>query len=240
MNFDVVGVQQSLNDLSEMLTASGTAIDGNFHKPLGFRTTENNALTVTWSSTEDVARPVSGLKTGSLAEYLWFLRNRQYSALLFDGSLLQMSYIFRRSSILVGHRLCYFPSPVPLSTDETGEYAVEDLLDMHLGGTNFDEETETSRFMLRPYIRFDFNSSEQGGNPQSHVHFAFEGCRVPVRTALSPLQFVQFVFQNFYPQHWESSNFGCCVDAHLTEVITAKDCQRLHFSWRAPVPITEA
>lgn len=233
MAFDVEGVRQSLNAFSEMLTESGTAIDGNFHKSLAFRTSEESSLTVTWATAESVTRPLTGLKTGSLAEYLWFLRNRQYTALLFDGSLVQMSYEFRRSGALAGHRLAYFPSPVALEKDETLTEAVEDLIELYLSGTDLGKESETGRFMLRPYLRFDFSIGEGEGKPKSHAHFAYDKCRVPVRTPVSPWQFAQFIFANFYSEQWNAETFNCCIKEHLTEVLAADHVSDLHFSWRA-------
>jgi len=57
---------------------------------------------------------------GSIDEYLWYLERRFFVVVLFDGSLLQITYRFERL-VVKYHRLCFYPCPVTLDNDIVSE-----------------------------------------------------------------------------------------------------------------------
>ena len=131
----------------------------------------------------------------SLDEYLMFLRDRSFFVVFKDGALLQISYKFRRS-VLIGHRLCFYPCPVEFDFEDLEEYALEEIV-----------ELSASPYTLRLVspIRFDFDpEQERDDHPSSHLHLSCRSCRIPVQIPLSIGHFLNFVLINFYPEDWDS------------------------------------
>src|SRR4029077_12763965 len=138
---------------------------------------------------------------GTIAEYRSLLTRRQFTCVLSDGALLQMSYDFERDVILT-HRLCFYPCPIRLADDdsELGD-GLLDVIDSVL------EEEVTSlaepRLRTRSPIRFDFYAeTTDAEHSPCHAHWESAECRWPVYGALSVGHFVRFVFRRFYPEVW--------------------------------------
>jgi hypothetical protein len=145
-----------------------------------------------------------------IAEYRLFVATKQYTSVLSDGSLLQLSYRFRRGQI-VWHRLSYHPCPVLFDPAEIQpEDDLIELVDMLLEDEVINELSAHPlaphthcRLRLRSPIRFDFDSGRAAsGHPAVHFTVNSHHCRVPVFAPMSVGQFVGFVFKNFYPGEW--------------------------------------
>ena len=104
---------------------------------------------------------------GTLSQYRRLVRSGDYSCLLADGAVLQLSYIFRRDEV-IKHRLAYVPSPYSSSTlDEADEGGtdIETLVGLALEAEAeaFSEETFPAQKLdiglrLGTPLRFDFDS----------------------------------------------------------------------------------
>jgi Uncharacterized conserved protein (DUF2290) len=130
----------------------------------------------------------------TLTDYLRWVEDGAYSALLADGSLLQITYSVSAGDV-VGHRLAYVPSPVMVDEDM---FDSGDLVD-YLTGMPF----AASDLSLRSPIRFDYDPPAAGeAHPASHLTVSVVDCRVPCRTWLPLSAFVRFVYQHFYPAQW--------------------------------------
>lgn len=154
---------------------------------------------ISWvrKSPESMISDFSYLTVGN---YLEWARRDDYSALLPDGSLIQMTYTLSGTEI-VGHRLCYVPSPVTTLADWReaiesegwigGDYAEivsEILLESH------------SHSALKSMVRFDYDPrNARIGHPSSHLTINSVDCRIPCIAPLSPFDFVGFIFEHFYP-----------------------------------------
>lgn len=57
------------------------------------------------------------MEFAKVEEDIQLLEKRQYSFVLFDGSLIQIIYLFRKRDI-VRHNLSWYPPPVPFQADE--------------------------------------------------------------------------------------------------------------------------
>jgi hypothetical protein len=167
---------------------------------------------VTWPHDREHAFSIAPDEFASVAEYRRFLDRRLYTAVLTDGSLLQLSYVFTGGEI-TKHRLCYYPCPVALSDLNPDEESFAELFDQHLlESANFVGENapgsggfSRDRLRLRSPIRFDYDpDAAQPGHPHSHMTLCSADCRIPVYGPLSPGHFVRFVFSRFYPAQWES------------------------------------
>lgn len=147
---------------------------------------------VTWSSHPTREQLVVPGEFGTLLEYRRMLRNRQYTCLLAEGSLLQLSFVYRHDE-LIKHRFSFHPCPVLLQPEDL-ELAddVESVINYYLEneftdvsavgaltaegeGVNVQqlatvapeevalaEVASKARVRLRSPIRFDFDREGQG------------------------------------------------------------------------------
>jgi hypothetical protein len=144
----------------------------------------------------------------SLDQYLSWVERGAYSALLYDGSLLQITYDIDSPSV-VGHRLAYVPCPYRIDPQllNCGE-PVADIVRLH----------SDEHILLRSPIRFDFDpKSSKPGHPASHLTINSVDCRIACVAPLHVMRFVDFVFRNFYPDIWRlhTSFFDDAPSRHL-------------------------
>jgi len=202
-------VRGELARLVQLLLESGFALAAN--SSVITRLGGNEEL-VTWTGlANSVLAPD---QTPRVAEYRFFLATKQYTCVLTDGSLLQLSYRFRRGQI-VWHRLSYHPCPILFGPAEIQpqddlielvDLFLEDELKSELGSHPLSPHTDC-RLRLRSPIRFDFDSASAATNhPAVHVTVNSHLCRIPVFAPLSIGQFVRFVFKNFYPVEWAAQS----------------------------------
>lgn len=180
---------------------------------------------VTWRGN---LRPMSAMASpfASIDEYRMLIEHNQFSAILFDGALLQMSYDFDGGD-LVGHRLSYHPCPVDADTDLLRAEPILEVIDMYLANSKAD-------IRLRSPLRFDFDPSNSAADhPVVHAHFNFGHVRCPVSAPLLPSQFIRFVFRLGYPDVWRKHawmrSLPCDIGASMLSEIDQHD---LHFNVR--------
>ena len=141
----------------------------------------------------------SKLAFGAIEEYMEFLRNRLYSALLFDGSFLQISMDVHKAKI-IRYRYGYYPCPIKFVGNElsimTMEESIADIIDTFISGQRKD-------ILLRTPVRFDFDSNEwKPDEPHAHVHFNHPECRCALSAPIYPSYFIKFIMKYFYPDLW--------------------------------------
>jgi hypothetical protein len=179
---------------------------------------------VTWpaSSRED-----SGLYRAaytSVGDYRTWISSEAYSAVLFDGSLLQLTYDFLGKD-LTGHRLVYFPCPFEMDLGLLREEPLLDVVDLYA-------DSRQDRPRLVSPLRFDFDMrSQREGHPASHLTTISSDCRWAVTAPLSPGHFVRFVFHHFYPALIAALEFLREWPQHTEKrTITELEEQLLHIS----------
>ncbi len=197
--------QDVLNDLTRLinvLLSEELAMDYNVPTVKA----EGKRKSIGWS-TQGRYSPIASREYGSLDEYKFYLEERIYSVLLYDGSLLQLSYGFNRKA-LNRHRLCYYPCPYDLDPEifpglnEEGPAppSLTEYIEFLLNEPDFKE-----RLRLRTPLRIDYEpTTAKVGHPACHLHMNQSGCRMAVASPLSVGHFVQFVFYNFYRKIWEN------------------------------------
>jgi hypothetical protein len=132
--------------------------------------------------------------------YLQWADQDDYSALLPDGSMLQLTYTLSGSTI-VGHRLCYVPSPIT----SLGEWAAKPEKETWLGSDYAvivsDRLADSHEHAaLRSVVRFDYDPANAAkGHPASHLTINSVDCRIPCIAPLTPGEFISFIFEHFYP-----------------------------------------
>lgn len=180
---------------------------------------------VTWSNSVSLSSLFD--ITSAYDQYVESLRQRWFTIVLFDGSLLQFSYTFDRND-LVKHRLSFQPCPVIIRPSELGSFSIEEILDL-LEGKEF-----KNRVRLEGPLRFDFDeAAENSDHPPSHLTISRTSCRVPVSAPLSVGHFIKFLFLHFYPDHWISSDalrsWSC---TSLPTCLPELENDRIFVSWR--------
>lgn len=171
----------------------------------------------------------------TVQNYINWATQSDYTALLLDGSLLQMTYTMSGSKV-TGHRLCYVPSPV----SDLEAISTANIENEWLGGNfanfAFDrliEDPESTA--LRSMIRFDYDPfNAKAGHPASHFTINSVDCRIPCIAPVSPAQFVNFIFEHFYPKLRDklSLYFDNLPDLQRSENLLGEAEQAaMHFAW---------
>lgn len=176
---------------------------------------------VTWSS----PKPSPGImeaEFGTIEEYLSWIDAQMYSAILYDGSLLQLSYDFDGPE-LIRHRLLYYPCPFDVDPLLFNAGEVLEVMDLY-------RSQGVDKVRLRSPLRFDYDPKNQRDfHPASHLTFLSESCRWAVAFPLSPGHFIRFIFHHFYPAHWSNLSFIRNWSQQQGErTITAYEEQLLH------------
>jgi hypothetical protein len=122
-----------------------------------------------------------------------------YSAILFDGSILQLSYDFKGGSICA-HRLSYLPCPYDIDQDLLRSEPLLDLLDVY--------NNNMASIKLRTPLRFEYDADgATTDHAATHLTMLWSHCRWPVSHPMSVGHFIKFIFQHFYPELWKEFDF---------------------------------
>lgn len=123
--------------------------------------------------------------------YSELLKRKNYNLQMIDGALISLLYKFQNDNI-VAHRLSFFPSPNLEVFQNEPELYLRDEIYL---------DSLDKRVVAVP-LRFDFDSGEAFvpvEHPRSHLTLGqYENCRIPVSSAVSPYQFMEFIIRNFY------------------------------------------
>ncbi|MEV6527212.1 DUF2290 domain-containing protein [Longispora sp. NPDC051575] len=184
------------------------------------------ARRVTWHAHNPAAEFMTTRLHANLEQYLHWVTNGIYSAILRDGSLLQITYEIANGRI-TGHRLAYIPCPFLL--DESLLDEGEPLADVvSLYGDIRD-------VALRSPVRFDYDFAAAGpGHPAAHMTINSVDCRIACIAPMHVLRFVDFIYQHFYPQYWRAHApfFAEAVWRHVGQLeIVDSDRRMLHLAW---------
>ena len=133
---------------------------------------------ITWATNKGVPGDLFRNVTATVSEYREWIDEQGYSAVLYDGSILQMSYDFDNTE-LAGHRLLYFPCPFDFDQQLLEIFALVDVIDFY-------RDQETARVKLRSPLRFDYQPDiKSETHPSSHMTFQWSHARVPVMAQLA-------------------------------------------------------
>lgn len=159
-----------------------------------------DGVRVTWGSSRETSGALFRGEFASIEEYCNWLDANAFSAVLYDGAILHISYDFVGAE-LVGHRLGYYPCPFDLDQELVEQEPILDVVSIYRG-------RDDSLVRLRSPIRFDYSSKAQGhDHPAVHLTLLWRHCRWAVFSPLSPGHFVRFVFKHFYPDLWRVHHF---------------------------------
>jgi hypothetical protein len=182
---------------------------------------------VTWRPYRKEESFVEGWEAHTLLDYRRWLRAGDYSALLFDGSLLQITYDFA-GRVLIAHRLAWIPCPFDIDAEwYQMDYPV-DVLDVYAAGKPQD-------VLLKTPVRFDYDLYAAGiDHPTAHLSINSADCRIACVAPLRLGRFAQFIFGNFYPQIWRAHRYlrELPISPWGSDTVTPEEAMALHVSWR--------
>jgi hypothetical protein len=207
--------QARVAKLNAELLQAGLAIATNplISYPIGDR------VRLSWPSAKNSSGLLSREEMGSLSEYRKLISEGQYTCLLNEGSLIQVSFDFRRDE-MVAHRLCFYPCPLdllentfPRDFEEWNELLEAELKvqlisldDQSLAENSEDEDRghpmKAGSLRFRSPLRFDFDSrNDETTDPASHLHVNGGEARIPVYAAVSVGLFLTFIISQYYPDY---------------------------------------
>jgi hypothetical protein len=218
---------RALNGFLELLMQRQVAVD--YVPAVETSSPRADAVRVTWSRSRPAVFVCDGLR---LSEYLACVDARQYSALLHDGSFVQISYDVGPKSQIVGHRLLYWPSPFgDLDLRDFPGDAPCDVINEYY--TNV--AANPYGVQLRGPWRFDFDPvAASDSHPETHLTAQHPECRIPGSRPLDLRRFCIVVFRHLHAVHYS----GCAEWGDpVPEVPRANDLRRVdeglpHFHWR--------
>lgn len=184
-----------------------------------------SATAVAWHPLDRKGAFVESFGHPTIDQYVTWLANGDYSALLYDGSLIQISYWVEEGDVS-RHRLAYFPCPYNLDLDLLKQGTpVADIVESYRG----------SEAVLRSPMRFDFDHEAAGPrHPASHFTINGTSCRIACVAPLHVMRFFDFIFRQFHPQlHAAHRRFFATAHAqHIgRRSLGDGEHRQLHLAW---------
>lgn len=187
---------------------------------------KNDGRHVSWHTFDPDASFFASREARSTTNYRNWVETGAYSAILFDGALLQIAYEFAGHAV-IGHRLAYVPCPFAFDVELLLVEPLVDLFDIYADG-------HTSEVVLDSVVRFDFDPVRAGpGHPASHLTINGSHCRIACAAPMRVGHFVDFVLRNFYPTIWSTHPFFARLPygGFATRSITPDELEYTHLSW---------
>jgi hypothetical protein len=182
---------------------------------------------VTWRSPAPAGKFVDFVDYPTIRTYRRWTQAGQYSALLPDAALLQLTYDVAHGEI-AGHRLAYVPCPYRVDQDFLLTEAIGDVLDLHAAEPQDD-------ITMQSAIRLDFDpGSAAVGHPTSHLTLNVSTCRIACEAPMAAEDFVRFVFRNFYKDQYAANVdfFEALPKSDRDSTVTEDERYEPHVAWR--------
>lgn len=205
---------------------TGIALNISSHvtRPLG-----HNSHSVMWTPTQE--RDFRRTNDLDLREYLDCIRCGDFSLLLIDGGLIQVSAKFRANEMFES-RFYYIPCPVRFEKAElqVGDeiYPLEDFIE------ELPPDDLKDRLCIRAPFRFELDPANEGDDhPKNHVHIGPSSSHIPVALSMCWNSFSRFIFKNYYALHFPMvENLLRHPSVYREPTITAADSYELHMSFK--------
>lgn len=186
------------------------------------------ATRVSWHAQDPDAAFLTTRDHATVSQYLEWVKLGSYSAILLDGSLLQISYQVASGEVS-GHRLAYIPCPFILDVRLLSEgEPLADVVEVY-------RDSEAVRMALRSPVRFDYDpAAVKEGHPSMHMTINSADCRIACVAPMHVYRFVDFIFRSFYPAlHFAHRDFFARgAHRHIgSRVIADDDRVHPHLMW---------
>jgi hypothetical protein len=180
-------IKRQVDGIVAYLVEIGLASDQNF----AFRRNlAGSYIEVTFPKAEHVSVVLKDRGYGEI--YGHIASERAYNAMMPDGALVQMMYLFDGVE-LQRHRLAFLPAPHLEEFQSNPDIYLEDEIYADVIARN-----------IVPFpLRFDYDARDsvhrELAHPKSHLTLGqYENCRIPVTAPMTPFWFMDFILRNFY------------------------------------------
>lgn len=193
-------VFDTLFNTLEILRSAELVYFYNTTKVEDYTTNGDSYTRITWPNhASGSSKPYTFNKIDSFSA---MLQNSSYTCLLFDGSIVRISYLFKNDK-LQNYNFLWWPAPFVFNFEENDTLSYIDIFELSLF-----EESWHKNIMMRTPIRFDFDLSHNTDtHPASHLHTQDSECRIKVAHPICLNKFFKFVFCNFYSEQYKDFDF---------------------------------
>lgn len=186
--------------------------------------TGNNSCNITWSTKNDSNNIF--YDTDVSIDYLFeqILKNRQYSFLFYDKSILQFEYMVEKG-VITKHRLLFMKKHNKI-WDKEEIKSFEEQEEIYFGDWFYD--SKGIPILIR--IDFDLNQEvyKECEHTMAHFHFSnHEQCRIPLKGTVAFSDFVKFVVFHFYGKKIEIAKAN-----YTNQYISREEQEMIHFFWK--------
>ncbi|WP_082242165.1 DUF2290 domain-containing protein [Cereibacter sphaeroides] len=217
---------RNLDEFCARCLAAGIALNISSHvvQRIG-----KNRFSVKWAASH--RRQFRRVIDLDLAEYLDCIRCNDFSLLLSDGGLIQVSSVFDADEVAES-RFYYIPCPIRFEKSELEIddqiYPLEDFIN------ELDTQEIRDRMCIRAPFRFELDpANESDGHPLNHVHIGSSSSRIPVALSMCWDAFSRFIFKNFYPEQFHVVESLIRHPAtYRPQSLTEADEYELHMNFR--------
>ena len=201
----------------------GHALDAQSHIVTEYA---NGVCALSWMRTDNSPLMIPAFPR--VDDYVDVLRNRNYSFLMSDASIVRLLYTLKGAKI-IKHCVTYWPSPFVF--DDYALSAEEPLVDV-IESFYLDKAREET--VLVGQLRFDYDPSSAASNhAASHLTLNRPECRIPVRSPLSFDTFMRFVLENFYQAAWADKPIRDQLKfKQETSCLHKDDTRKIHMNWQ--------
>ncbi len=212
------GVSALLNRMVErdlILLVNPVAIDGD---------------RVWWRSPTPLEKFVDFADYATIRTYSRWVTSNEYTALLPDGSLLQLHYTLREG-VIQKHRLAFVPCPYRIPEDLLQTDGIIDILDLFA-------DTPHEEITAQTIVRVDYDpAAASDGHPAAHITLNVASCRIACEAPMTPEDFVGFIFRSFYVDLWRDNRSFFDGFKRSSMPGTLQDSERLspHLAWRREI-----
>lgn len=212
--------------ISQIEHLTGHLIENSFSSDQNFssiNTYSEGVTIVTWDKSAHISETFDN--NLSYKEIYDICRDRRYfTLLLVDEAIIQFYYKFQ-NGVLVNHRMAFLPSPYLEEFQNNPDVYINDLIYAEV----------INKSLVPSPIRFDYDkkASEDVIHPRSHMTIGqYQNCRIPVRSALTPFQFINFIFNNFYNNIlFDTDLYDKCNEIYFGSSITPSESNLVHMNF---------
>lgn len=186
-------IEMQINNTLDMLLDKGYLYTYN---SLRREQVDNNTIRLSWNNHQS-----GGFNTGDsflrISQYERIIKDGSYLCILFDGSLIRVSYTVKNNT-LIAHNLLWWPAPYKYENVTLDDVPPVQMIDDFLEDAQWYNSIE-----MRSPIRIDYDPREaivRDNHPPVHMHIEHKDCRIFVDKPMCFNRFIKYIFLNFYPQ----------------------------------------
>lgn len=182
-------LQQSIINILDLLTSSNLLL----HPNIVMLEQDGQSVRIGWPNHQS-GRFNCSENFGKLIQYRGILSANAYTCILYDGSIVRVSYTFKTGE-LTSYSLLWWPSPIQIDSDYYNLGGILEVFDLHISSPDWQ-----NNIIMRSPVRFDFDVENITDlHPASHVHIQDCGCRLFANRIICFGRFIKFIFKHFHP-----------------------------------------